>query len=170
MLSEFTEAAHKAGLPAGMAKSVMDFWMGKVAAANEAQQQAQAARVEGGKATLQKEFGQAYDARMAEIQRTIAANAPAELTEALKGDGLLAYPNVAVLIGKLLDKMAEPEGAGGRSGDAAGGERALTPSQAKAAITTLEGDPVKGKALRDRDHPQHKAVLEERNRLLARAG
>jgi hypothetical protein len=42
----------------------------------------------------------------------------------------------------------------------------MTPAQARAAVATLEGDAVKGKALRERDHPQHKAVVAERNRLL----
>jgi hypothetical protein len=34
-------------------------------------------------------------------------------------------------------------------------------------VTALEGDPVKGKALRDKMHAQHAAVVAERSKLLA---
>ena len=62
--------------------------------------------------------------------------------------------------------MAEPGVVGGQGGDADGALRPLTPAQAQAAVAKLEADPLKGAALRDRNHAQHKAVLEEREALL----
>lgn len=169
MLADFAQAAHKAGMPPQFAKAAMEFWQGKVAAANASAEAAQTARVAEGTAALKTEFGQAYEPRLGEIQRLIATDAPKELAEALKGDGLLAYPNLAKFLSKVVERMAEPGAAGGLSGDGDTGARAMTPAQAQGAVRALEGDPIKGKALRERNHPQHKAVVEERQRLLAMA-
>lgn len=169
MLGDFTVKAHELGLPPGQAKGVMDFWMAKAAEANAAAAEAETAAISTGKAALQKEFGTAFDARQREIAGLTEKYFGPKIAEALKGDGLFKHPDLAIGLGKLLDRMAEPGAAGGNAGDAAQGDRGMTPTQAKAAVSTLEGDPVKGKALRERDHPQHAAVLAERNRLLALA-
>ena len=47
-----------------------------------------------------------------------------------------------------------------------GGGKALTPGQALAALQQLEAHEVKGKALMDRHHPMHRAVMDERLELL----
>ena len=169
LLGSFTAKAHELGLPANMAKGVMGFWMEQVAAANKATEEAWAARTTEGKAALQQEFGAAYDARTKEIGDLVGKYGDPELAKMLSGDGLAAYPNVAKMLGKLVDRMAEPGSAGGEGGDAARSGGAMTPAQAKAAARALESDPVKGAALQDRNHPQHKAVVDERLRLLQMA-
>ena len=165
MLGDFTKAAHELGLPADMAKGVMGFWMAKVAEANAAAEAAQTAQASAGVEALKKAWGLAYEPKLKEIGRALSTYGDPELQKALEGDAIGRFPNLAQMLGKMLDRMAEPGGAGGLSGEAAGADRAMTPDQAKAELRKLESDPVKGKALRERDHPQHKAVVAERNRL-----
>lgn len=167
MLGKFTEAAHAAGMPKAMAEASMKFWMEQTAAADQARADAFTAQAAEGKAALQKEWGGAYDQKAKEIGQALVKYGDADLVAELDGDKLGNYPNLARMIGKMLDRMAEPNAAGGEGGDADRGARALTPNQAKAAVSVLESDPVKGKALRDAAHPMHKAVVAERLALLA---
>ncbi len=169
MLTEFTAEAHKLGLPAGMAKGVMGFWMSKVAAAQEAETARMAAAAETGTADLKKAWGGAYDARLKEIGGMLTTYGSPGLQKALEGGNLGLYSDFALMMAKMADRMAEPGGAGGQTGEAAGAQRAMSPDQAKAAVKTLEGDPVKGKALLDASHPQHAAVVKERRDLLRQA-
>lgn len=166
LVTGFAEAAHKLGLPAPMAHGVMKFWMEQTAAAATAQADEAKARAADGEAALKTEFGQAYEPRIREISKLVEKYGDPELAKVMNADGLKSYPNVAKMLAKLLDRMAEPGAAGGEGGDGATGDRAMTPNQARAAVAQLEGDPVKGVALRDKTHAQHKAVVDERQRLL----
>jgi hypothetical protein len=168
MLAKFVDHAHKAGMPAPMAKAAMEFWTAQVAEATAAQQEAFKAQAAEGKAALQKDWGAAYEPRVKEIGNLLATYGDKALVDELNGEKLGNYPNLARFLGKILDRMAEPGSAGGEGGDAdRGNGRPLTPAQATAAARALEGDPIKGAALRDRNHPQHKAVVAERMALLA---
>jgi hypothetical protein len=62
--------------------------------------------------------------------------------------------------------MAEPEAPEG-GGRETGAPKAMTPAAATAAISTLYADKEKMAALNDKNHPQHGAVLKERQQLLA---
>lgn len=165
-LGEALQSFHELGLPAPMAKGVFEFWMGKVAAANEASAAADAEAIRGGQEALQKDFGSAFETRTKEIRNLITKEADPDLAKALEGDALFRHPNLAKFLGKLADRFAEPGAPGGGSGDAFTPGRPMTPTQATAALRALEGDPVKGKALTDASHPMHRAVIEERRGLL----
>lgn len=171
LIGKFTEAAHKMGMPAPFAKEVTAFWLAQAQEAQAAQAAAWSERTAKGNADLKAEFGGAFEQKNREIDLFLDRYADPELKEALKGENRGGYPGLTKMIAKLIDKMAEPDIAGGRSGDAGGhgGERALTPVQARAAVTALQADPVKGKALFDRSHPMHKEVVAERSKLLAMA-
>ena len=168
-LARATKAFHDAGLPTSQAKAVFELWQAETVAANTAAQEAETAKTAEGKAALQKEFGQAFDVRQKEIGRLVETYFGGTTAETLKGDGLFRYPELAKGLAKLVEKMAEPGAAGGGSGEAATGDRAMSPAQAKAAVATLKADPVKSAALFDDGHPMHKAVVAERDRLLALA-
>jgi hypothetical protein len=167
MLGDFTAKAHELGLPADMAKGVMDFWMGKVAETAQAQQAAQEERATQGKAALTKEWGAAHDSKTKEITTLLEKYGG---DTGLTKDNLHMFPQVALMLGKMVDRMAEPGVMGGvNAGDGARtagfeGQR-LSPAQASAALRALEADPIKSKALFQKDHAMHDAVLEERRRL-----
>lgn len=168
-LARALPALHGANLTTEQAKGVFEFWMKEAQDAAAGGAAAQQAAVAAGTEALRKEWGAAYEARTREIGALLVKHGdPALAAELDTPEKLGNHPALSRFLGKLLDQMAEPGVAGGGSGDAArGGERALTPAQAAAAVRQIEGDPVKGAALRDANHAMHKAVVEERIRLLA---
>jgi hypothetical protein len=153
-------------MPASMAKVGFEFWQKAAAAKIAADADAFKAQAAEGAAALRKEWGQAYDARAKEIGNLVVKYGDEALVSELEGAKLANYPNLSKMLGKILDRMAEPGAMGGNAGDADTGTRLLTPAQARAKITELEGDPVKGKALREKTHAQHDAVVKERGELL----
>lgn len=166
MLTDFTAKAHELGIPASQAKGIMDFWMQKTAAAKAAETEAFNHAATEGMATLKKDWGAGFDGRLKEVGGLIKQYGGEALVAELDGDKLGRYPNLAKMLGAMLDRMAEPGGPGGGSGDAAAADRLPTPDQAKAMARALEADPIKGKALVDPQHPMHKATVAERSRLL----
>lgn len=167
MLERFTKNAFEAGMPKSMADAAVKFWLGEVANAKAAEVEAFKAQAAAGVSALKADWGAAYETRSKEIGRLLNELGDKDLVAELDGEKLGNYPNLARFLGKMLDRMAEPGSAGGQSGDGAAGDRPLTPTQAEGAVRALEGDPIKGAALRDRSHPMHKAVVDERTRLLS---
>lgn len=165
MLGKATEAFHKIGLPAGMAKEVVAFWAEQNDAAAAAQAEGRTARVTDGTAQLKAAFGAAYDQTTKQVDLLLERYGDDDNRAALKGaEGQAMYPGMTKTLAKLATRMAEP-GTQGLGGGSDGGG-VMTPDQAAAAVRTLEGDPVKGAALRDKNHAQHAAVVAERSRLL----
>lgn len=164
-LSSFTEAMFKAGVPAQHAKAMFDAWAAQGAARVAADAAAAETRKTEGAALLKTEFGAAHDQRVKEIT-TLLSRVDPKGESGLTADNLTTYPKMALMLARMVERMQEPN-PGVITGDAAVGDRALSPAQAKAAIAALSSDPIKGKALTDRDHPMHKAVVDERRRLLA---
>lgn len=175
MVADFAKVAAENGVPREHAGAMMKWWEGKVAEAVKAQTDAFEARRADGETALKKEWGGAFDHRSKEVGRLMAdwmgAQKTAEGKAAAQGliaelDGKLGnYPQLALFMGSLLDKMAEPEAAGGRSGENADPGKGLTPSQAAAAARALDAHP----ALRDKAHPEHKTVVAKRSELLRQA-
>lgn len=167
LLGSFTEAAFKLGVPGSQAKGLFE-WFAKTGAERAlAEQAASTARLEEGNAALQKAWGGAFDQTQRELDTFIEANFSPANAKALSRENRGMYPELMQDLAKLVGKIAEPQTAGPGGGGADGGDRQMTPDRAKAAVRELEADPVKGKALMDNTHPQHKAVVKERSRLLA---
>lgn len=160
---KFGELAFKLGMPDGMAAGLVSFFEGETAAAAEAQMAAMNAAAEAGTAKLKEAWGQAYEPRLKEIGNLLTKYGDPDLEKALDAGGMGRNPNLALFLGKMLDRMAEPQDL--IIGDSQS-PRAMTPDQAKAEARAIEGDPIKGKALQDGKHPQHAAVTAERSRLL----
>lgn len=165
VLKDFAEnVAHKTGMPLAHAQAAVEWWLGKTAAAAEQAQAAMAQRAKDGETALKGELAGAYEPRMKEIAGMLARYDPDAKT-GLKAENLTAYPEIARMLIRMADRMAEPAG-DGRSGDAASPARPLSPLQAQAALATFSANTEKQKALLDRTHPAHKATLAERAELL----
>lgn len=120
--------------------------------------------------TLNKEWGAAAEGNRRAIGKLIRDALGGQIDEAAQADletKLGSNLTLSRVLAHAIGKMAEPEGPEG--GSSAPATRQLTPAAAQAAINALHGDAEKMKALNDRNHPQHKAVLEERRHLLAQA-
>lgn len=168
LLSDFAAKAHASGMLPQHAKAAMAWYVEQQAAAVKAAETAWTDRVNTGVATLKTELGAAYEQTNREVTLFLERYGDEAMREALKPENRGAYPGMVRMIAKAIGAMAEPGTTDTRSGDAdTGGARVLSPLQAKAALTTFDADEAKQKALWDAAHPQHKAVLEERRRLLA---
>lgn len=141
--------------------------LGKKAAEREAAADAAAAKE--AEATLSKEWGAAAEGNKRGIGKLIRDALGGEIDEAAQADletQLGSNVTLSKVLAFALGKMAEPETPEGEGQRAAAG-RQLTPTQATAALNAFYAEPEKMKALNDKKHPQHAAVLAERADLLA---
>ncbi|WP_397402708.1 hypothetical protein [Phenylobacterium sp.] len=167
-VTEFTKAMHEAGpFPPAFLQAAANWYRAETAKAAEAQAAEDAALTKAAETELRTEWGAAYDTTLKEIGKLITDLGGERLAQELDLDSKVgSSPELARFLKKVLDKQAEGgPTADGQRADVGGG--AMTPSQAYAARAALEGDPVKGAALMNKSHPQHAAVVEERNRYLA---
>jgi hypothetical protein len=167
MLGKYVEAAHKAGVPTPQAKQMLDWWVEQNAAAQTAAAQALTQRKTEGEGALKTAFGGAYEDRMREAKNLLTRYDPEGKT-GLTADNLTTFPAWTQMLIRMSDRMQEPGGLpAGEPPE--GGERPLTPAQAKAQLNTFNLDQAKQLALFDPKHPSHKAVLAERTKLLEAA-
>lgn len=142
--------------------------------AAEADRLARAKAVEDTTAALRTEFGAAFDPLRKQLGRAIldanGGTVTPDLAAQLDAE-IGSNPAVARTLMHLLNRMNEPQGlpgAGAGAASAAGADtQPMTPAAAQAALNALYADKDKSAALMDRRHPQHDAVLAERERLLA---
>lgn len=159
LVTDYAATAHKLGLNADQARGAMQFLIDQQAKSADASKMAFEARAREGRAELHKEWGQAYETRVKDIAGAVRQYGDEALAKELDETGIGNYPNLAKMISRMMERMAEPGSLPGRSGEAAPINRGpLTPAQAQARLRELETNP----ALRDRNHPQHKALVEER--------
>lgn len=119
--------------------------------------------------TLNKEWGAAAEGNRRAIGKLIRDALGGQVDEAAQADleaKLGSNLTLSRVLAHAIGKMAEPETAEGGSGGN-GGDKPLTPAAATAGLNALYADKDKMTALRTASHPQHGAVLAERNRLLA---
>lgn len=143
--------------------------LGKLAAEQEAE--AVKAETQATTDTLKKEWGAAYDGNHRAIGKLIRDAVGGELDEQAQADlstQLASNLTLSRVLAHAVAKMAEPGAPeGGGRGDGQGGDRPLTPAGATASLNAFYADAEKMKALNNSGHPQHKAALEERRKLLA---
>lgn len=153
-------------VPPQILQAATTWWEGQVAAAEEAENAAIAKFAGEAEATLKTEWGAAYDTTKLEIGKLISELGGQALVDELNLDAKLgSHPDLARFLKKVVDLRVEGVDKGdGQRGDVGTGK--MTPSEAYAARAALEGDDAKRKALFDKSHPQHAAVVAERQRYL----
>lgn len=142
--------------------------LGKQAA--EAEQAQLAAQTKEVSETLAKEWGAAAEGNRRAIGKLIRDALGGQVDDAALADletSLGSNLTLSRVLAHAVGKMAEPEAPEGGGNAGAGGQRPMSPAAATAALQTFYADDGKAKALREKNHPQHKAVLAERAQLLA---
>lgn len=169
VVGEFAKHMHEKGpFPPAALSAAAEFWHGKVKAQDEADLAAAKAATEAGDAALKTEFGPAYAQKVKEIGALIKEMGGDALAKELNETNLGDSPELAKLLAKVVDMRAE-SGPSGDGPNADVGGRQMTPGQARVALAELEGDEAKRKALMDGSHPQHKAMVDLRQKLLLAA-
>ena len=166
----FAKHMHEAGpFPPSVVSAAVNWWTAEVARQEEAAQAELATMKAAGEAQLREAWGAAYDQRTKEVGALISELGGEALVKELNASTLGDHPALAMALAKVVEMRAE----GGPSGD---GQRAdissgvMTPQQARAHRLEMEADAEQMKALMDASHPQHKAVVEKRNRFFAAEG
>lgn len=112
-------------------------------------------------AALQKDWG----ADLKKNQEIAAAFARSRGYDSAMIDRLARENGSAATLKMLYDLGKDMEGATLINGD--GNSAVPAKAQAQAQLEALEADPAKSAALNEASHPQHKAVVDERTRLMA---
>jgi hypothetical protein len=166
LLGKYVEQAHKAGLPTGQARQMLEWWVQMNADAQKASAEALTQRKTDGEAALKTAFGGAYEDRMREAKNLLGRYDPEGKT-GLTADTLTTFPAWTQMLIRMSDRMQEPGGM--EQGETETAERPLTPAQANARLGEFNLDEAKQTALFDNRHPAHKTVVAERNKLLEAA-
>ena len=166
-VQSFAKHMHEATMaPPSVLSAAVEWWTGEVARQEEAATAELAQLRTAGETKLKEAWGAAFDQRKTEVGALITELGGEDLAKELNASTLGDHPALAMALAKVVDMRAEPGPAGdGQRAVPAG--RQMTPDQARAARLEMEADPVKMAALMDAAHPQHTAVVEQRNRLLA---
>ena len=154
---------HKHGLTPAQAQGVAAEWNERVASMSGASEEANHRVVAATEAELRREWGAAYDQKMTGMDST--ASALGINTDHLLGLRSAMGPAAALrFVDQLASKLGEDMVVNGESA-----EGALTPAAAVEAMNAMWGDPETSKALMDRGHPQHKAMLAKKSALAQQA-
>jgi hypothetical protein len=114
-------------------------------------------------AELKRDWGAAYDQKVAGIETTAVALGIQH--EQLLGLRDSMGPAAAMkFVDQLASKLGEDTMVNGESAEAA-----HTPAAAIEAMNAMWGDPETSKALMDRGHPQHKAMVAKKSALAQQA-
>jgi hypothetical protein len=165
MGKDFVAAMHEVGAPPFIVAAATAWWSKQNLATAEAATAASAAAEAAAETALKTEWGAAYKPKMDEIGRILNELGGKGLFEELNKSGMGNNVQLFKALGAVADKIAEPGALTGQ-GRGTGTTGVMTPAQAKVARAELEADPIKSVALRERDHSMHKAVVEERTRLI----
>lgn len=160
-LGPILETFHQAGLTDEQATAVATNYLKTSADQFEARQQAAAQAVQASETALRQKWGAAYDAKL---------NAAAEAADTLFGENINQFKQIQLADGTFLGDnplMIELLSALGEANYEGaihpGGSRAtMTPDEAAAELQAMMSDPDAMEAYKNRDHPQHKAVLARR--------
>lgn len=165
--TEFAKAMHEQGpFPPAFLQAATAWYLGETAKAAETQAAEDTAAATAAETALKGEWGAAYDTTVKEIGKLVTDLGGQALADELDLNNKIGNsPELAKFLKKIIDSRAESGPLNPGNPDT--GARPLTPGEAKFARAALEGDPVKGRALRDGTHPQHAAVVAERNKYLA---
>ena len=154
---------HKHGLTPAQAQGVAAEWNNHVATMSGASQEANEQMAAAAETELRREWGAAFEQKMTGMDSTAAALGINN--EHLLGLRSVMGPAAALrFVDQLATKLGEDMVVNGESA-----EGALTPSAAIEAMNAMWGDPEISKALMDRGHPQHKAMVAKKSALAQQA-
>ena len=155
----FKEAAHAAKMPASQAQRLHDAFVERMMGSYSEQvtnaQQQQAAN----EADLKKEYGAAFDERVAAARSALREFGSPEMVKKLDATGLGSDPDFVRAFAKIGVSLGK--GSQFKDGNEASGSFGTTPEMAKEQIAAIRNNP----GLMDKAHPEHKVLNEKLTRL-----
>lgn len=166
VLKGIAEAAHANGVSKKAFEAIVGKYMEQFQGMKEQSAQQAADTEKQYVEALQKEWGEAFEPKMAKVLNTLKEKADPEfLKMAADYPFIFDHPSVLKTIDNLLKMSSEdsgPKQAGASNG-------ALTPAEAKAQIAAFMADEQKQKILNTQGHPMRESVMAEKSRLFKAA-
>lgn len=164
-LDKAKQLMHKHGASDDLYKELMSFYLDDVSSQISQQQQMFNDTISEYEENIKKEFGEAHDQRISEIQALTDKFADDEFKELYaKNPHVLNHPSVVRFLSKIAPQFRE-DGSPNVSSANGSGSFKLTPAEAKMEIAKLEKDPSFMKVMLDQKNPKRQEYNEKRNKL-----
>ena len=156
---EFLQWAHDNGLSTAQVKA----WQENTQSQSTQDQEASDAEMQKANDLLKKEWGHAYDAKLAAAKNAVMAYADAETQQFLLDSGLANNPGMIRLMAGIGATLSEEQSAGIESGS----RFTLSPTEAMDRISEVRRN--QEHPYNITNHPQHGAEVEKMERLYTQA-
>ena len=156
---EFLQWAHDNGLSTAQVKA----WQENTQGQSTQNQEANDAQMQEANDLLKKEWGHAYDAKLAAAKNAVMAYADAETQQFLLDSGLANNPGMIRLMAGIGATLSEEQSAGIESGS----RFTLSPTEAMDRISEVRRN--QEHPYNINNHPQHRAEVEKMERLYTQA-
>jgi hypothetical protein len=156
---------HEAGIPKAAAERIMSKYIAEEHSARTGLAQAKQNEIQQHELALKQELGTKFDEKINFARYAVKEFGSEALVDMLDKTGLGSHPEVVKLFATIGEKLGDDKARG------TGGIRFDNQSKegAQAALNEFNRNAEKTKALFDREHPQHDAVVKERAALFAAA-
>lgn len=162
-LKEFAQMAHDGGVSKEAFDKMVGFYYEMAGANGEAYQQNLDQTIEKYTEQLKSEWGDAYEAKTQKVIGILKEHATEDFKQlAADMPWIFDHPSVMKTIDNIVKTVSE---SGAPSSANTSADAPLSPDEAKAAISAMDGDESKMKILRDTSHPQRQHLLKEREKL-----
>lgn len=163
VLGKYAEIAHKNGISKAGFNSIIAEFVAESKAGEKAMQEQQAQQVSEWQAEVRKEYGAAYDHKIAFAQKAVENFG---LTEIVKeNSAFFEHPALIKALVTIGEKTSEGLVLG--NGEVSHGK--LAPNEAKMEIARFNSDQSITKILMDKTHPQHDFMMKKRAELFKAA-
>ncbi len=164
-IAEWKKALHDDGIPKAAAEKLI----GKYLSDQWAERQKQEQTIAEWETQTRKQFGQDFDKQLNFAKFAVKTFGDDDLVAALDESGFGSHPKFLGMLAKIGQKMGDHSASGGGGGGGGDSFAVTTPEQAQVAIQAFERDAEKMKALREKAHPNHDAMVKESTELYLKA-
>lgn len=161
MEKEFLEKAHELGLNNRQVKELYNWQAEAMKQRSQENRQSAEQMVQAADEVLRKEWGRAYDEKLASAHRAVNELADDKLVDLLEKTGLGNHPTMVKLFAQLGEYMGE-DTTRGENGSRSG---TLTPKSALAEIEKLQADSNFMSQYMTKDAPGHRQAVEKMEQL-----
>lgn len=158
---------HAQGVPKAAAEAIIKDYLADNVAKNAADTKAAEDQAKAWQLEMKTKFGSKYDETVNMAQHALEHFKDEKLIEWLESTGAGNHPAVVEFFSKVGKLVSDDRVARGGSGSSTGAPR--TPAAAQAALNEFHQNSDKMKALFEKDHPNHEAVVKERADLFRAA-
>ena len=157
---------HEAGIPKAAAERLLSKYLAEEHGATQAAIAARTKQAEADELAVKETFGVKYDEKVNFARFALRQFGDDNLVNLLESTGMGSNPAVVKFFATIGEQLSDDRASGGAGGQSSS---LATPELAQHALNEFNTNTEKQKALWDAQHPNHKAAVEEREKLFAAA-